>query len=170
MRRHLSIVGLLLGAMFFAFSLTPSLLPGSFLIHGALSGLAFAAGYGLGVAAVFLLNYLQLPLAGGRAALAAKVLAPRLTGSVVAGPSSFFSWSMSVWIFFSIGRRALSGCPAIETRRTRVGRGCRVYTRGGRSRSERNGLSANNTLHRRGVRSITSRAGCSLTRCSTSVR
>jgi uncharacterized membrane protein len=38
MRRHLSIVGLLLGAMFFAFSLTPSLLPGSFLIHGALSG------------------------------------------------------------------------------------------------------------------------------------
>jgi len=82
--------------MFFAFSLTPSLLPLPFLVQGALQGLAFAHGYGLGVAAVFLWNDLQLPLAGGRAALAAKVLAPRPTGSVVAGPSSFFVVDVSV--------------------------------------------------------------------------
>jgi len=90
MTARLSITGLFLGAIFFAFSLTPSLLPRPFLVQGALSGLTFAAGYGLGVAGMFLWNYLQLPLARGRAALAAKVLAPRPTGSVVAGPSSFF--------------------------------------------------------------------------------
>ena len=39
------------------------------------------------------------------------------------------------------------GSRAVETRRPRVGRGCRVYIGEGRPRSERNGLSANNTFH-----------------------
>ena len=49
---YLNIVGLLVGTVFFAFSLTPSLLPRPFFIQGILSGLSFSAGYGLGVAAV----------------------------------------------------------------------------------------------------------------------
>jgi uncharacterized membrane protein len=93
MRGHLSIVGLLLGTTFFAFSLTPSLLPRPFLIQGALSGLSFAAGYGLGVAAMFLWNYLQLPLVRGRAALTAKAVAAVI--SIVVALS--FLWQASHW-------------------------------------------------------------------------
>lgn len=93
MRIHLSIVGLLLGTLFFAFSLTPSLLPRPFLIQGALSGLMFAAGYGLGVAAMFLWNYLQLPLARGRAALAAKAVAAVISTVIAVS----FLWQASHW-------------------------------------------------------------------------
>jgi uncharacterized membrane protein len=93
MRLHLSIVGLLLGTIFFAFSLTPSLLPRPFLIQGALSGLMFAAGYGLGVAAMFLWNYLQLPLARGRAALAAKAVAAVISTVIAVS----FLWQASHW-------------------------------------------------------------------------
>lgn len=53
-------VGVLIGAVFFAFSLTPSLLPRPFLIQGLISGLSFAAGYGLGAALEWLWSYLQL--------------------------------------------------------------------------------------------------------------
>ena len=55
--------GLALGALFFAASLTPSLLPRPVAIQGLLSGLALSAGYGLGVAVVLLWKYLQLPTA-----------------------------------------------------------------------------------------------------------
>ena len=66
MRSPLSYVGLFIGAIFFAFSLTPSLLPRPFLVQGLLSGVSFAVGYGLGVALVALWNYLQLPLIQGQ--------------------------------------------------------------------------------------------------------
>jgi uncharacterized membrane protein len=72
---YLSIVGLLVGTVFFAFSLTPSLLPRPFLIQGVISGLSFAAGYGLGVAGVWLWNYLQLPMPGKRTAGIIKIVA-----------------------------------------------------------------------------------------------
>lgn len=54
--------GLLIGAVFFAFSLTPSLLPRPFLIQGLISGLSFAAGYGLGVGLAWLWSFLQLKI------------------------------------------------------------------------------------------------------------
>ena len=41
--------GLVVGTLFFALSLTPSLLPRSALIQGLVSGILFAVGYGLGV-------------------------------------------------------------------------------------------------------------------------
>lgn len=56
-----SLLGLLLGTVFFAFSLTPSLLPRPFIIQGILSGLSFSAGYGLGTLLAWLWHYLQLP-------------------------------------------------------------------------------------------------------------
>ncbi|MBD9373078.1 alpha/beta-hydrolase family protein [Rhizobium sp. ARZ01] len=62
----LSALGLLLGALFFSASLTPSLLPRTFLTQGVLSGVCFAVGYGLGVLAWLVWNYLELPPLAGR--------------------------------------------------------------------------------------------------------
>lgn len=59
--RSFSPAGLLLGTLFFAASLTPSLVPRGTLIQGALSGLAISIGYGIGVAGQMLWDYLQLP-------------------------------------------------------------------------------------------------------------
>lgn len=55
-------VGLLLAALFFAASLTPSLLPRAWLMQGVLSGVSLAVGYGLGVLARWLWRYLELPV------------------------------------------------------------------------------------------------------------
>ncbi len=52
--RGLSLVGVLVGTVFFAVSLSPSLLPRPFAVQGILSGVSFALGYGLGVAALSL--------------------------------------------------------------------------------------------------------------------
>lgn len=93
MMTRLSSIGLLVGAVFFAFSLTPSLLPRPFLIQGALSGVSLAAGYGLGVAGLALWNYLQLPLLRGRAALLAKVVVALIT----IGVALTFLWQASHW-------------------------------------------------------------------------
>jgi uncharacterized membrane protein len=55
-------LGLVLGALFFAASLTPSLVPRAPLIQGLLSGLCLAAGYGLGVLFDRAWRGLRLPL------------------------------------------------------------------------------------------------------------
>jgi len=49
------------GTLFFALSLTPSLLPRSEVVQGVISGLSFSAGYALGVALVFIWQGLHLP-------------------------------------------------------------------------------------------------------------
>jgi len=65
--RWFSASGLLVGTLFFAVSLTPSLVPRPFLMQAVLSGVALAAGYGIGVSARWLWSYMQLPLPHGRA-------------------------------------------------------------------------------------------------------
>ncbi len=60
--RSLCTSGLLLGTLFFAASLTPSLVPRTPLMQGMLSGFAFAAGYAIGVGARWLWSYLELPI------------------------------------------------------------------------------------------------------------
>jgi len=86
--------GLWLGTLFFAASLTPSLVPRAGLIQGLLSGVAFALGYGIGVALRALWRVLHLPAwetsAIGRwskiiAALACLVIA------------TIFLWHASEW-------------------------------------------------------------------------
>jgi len=62
----LSIPGLLLATLFFAASLTPSLLPRTFVTQGMLSGFSLSAGYGLGVFFGWLWSYLELPSVSGR--------------------------------------------------------------------------------------------------------
>jgi uncharacterized membrane protein len=59
--RSLSGTGLLLGTLFFAASLTPSLIPRTYLTQGVLAGGVFAIGYGLGVFWRWLWSYMELP-------------------------------------------------------------------------------------------------------------
>lgn len=56
-----SVSGLLLGAIFFALSLTPSLIPRSAFVQGILSGVAFTVGYSFGVFFRWLWKYLEIP-------------------------------------------------------------------------------------------------------------
>ena len=72
--------GLLLGALFFAASLTPSLIPRSFLLQGALAGACFAIGYGLGVCCRWLWDYLELPWPGRGCAASATWSPPAVAG------------------------------------------------------------------------------------------
>src|SRR6516165_11419398 len=62
----LSTSGLLLGTLFFAASLTPTLLPRTFLTQGVLSGCSLVAGYGIGVFGAWLLAYMGLAQLNGR--------------------------------------------------------------------------------------------------------
>ncbi|MCG5501309.1 alpha/beta hydrolase [Ectothiorhodospira lacustris] len=90
---YLSIVGLLVGAVFFAFSLTPSLLPRPFLIQGVISGVSFAAGYGLGVAGVWLWKYLELPTPSKRTVRIVQVVAGLLCVLITFS----FIWQAAEW-------------------------------------------------------------------------
>lgn len=93
MKTRLSSFGLLLGTLFFAFSLTPSLLPRPSPVQGVLSGLSFAAGYGLGIATIVVWRYLQLPVAKGRAMIAAKIVTTGLCMTIAVS----FLWQASQW-------------------------------------------------------------------------
>lgn len=90
---NLNIIGLLVGTVFFAFSLSPSLLPRPFLIQGVLSGLSFSAGYAVGVAAVVVWNYLQLPVLKIRTAAIAHAIAASLCTLVAIS----FLWQATHW-------------------------------------------------------------------------
>ncbi|MHA6645539.1 alpha/beta hydrolase [Mesorhizobium sp. A623] len=59
--RSLSGTGVVLGTLFFAASLTPTLIPRTYLTQGVLAGACFALGYGLGVAARWLWRYMEIP-------------------------------------------------------------------------------------------------------------
>ena len=59
--QSLSGIGLVLGALFFAAALTPTLVPRSYLTQGALAGACFAIGYGAGIFWRWLWHYLELP-------------------------------------------------------------------------------------------------------------
>jgi len=63
----LSGVGLMLGALFFAAALTPTLIPRSYLTQGGLAGGCFAIGYFAGVLWRRLWHYLELPEPSTRA-------------------------------------------------------------------------------------------------------
>ena len=64
--RSLSAGGVVLGTIFFAASLTPTLIPRTLLMQGALSGACFAIGYAMGVGWRWLWRYMQLPEPHGR--------------------------------------------------------------------------------------------------------
>ena len=85
--------GLLLGTLFFAASLTPSLVPRTPPTQGMLSGFAFAAGYGIGVGARWLWTYLELPLPWPRAEWMVQVAAAVICGAT----ALLFLWRAAEW-------------------------------------------------------------------------
>ena len=85
--------GLLLGTLFFAASLTPTLLPRSFLTQGVLSGCSLAAGYGIGVFGRWLWAYMELRQPKGRLLRLAKLTAA--TGCAVV--AVIFLWQAARW-------------------------------------------------------------------------
>ena len=60
-RKSFSFPGLVVASLFFAASVTPSLVPRSTVVQGLLSGTALAVGYGVGVLAVWLWQFMELP-------------------------------------------------------------------------------------------------------------
>jgi uncharacterized membrane protein len=91
--RPLSWLGLVVGTLFFALSLTPSLLPRSALMQGLVSGFSFAAGYGVGALAVAVWRYLELPTLQPRAERTVRFAAAAVCVFVAA----FFLWKASGW-------------------------------------------------------------------------
>lgn len=65
--RPASRAGLMCAALFFAFSLLPSLLPRSAAAQGVVSGITVALGYGVGTSLRWAATYLELPALRGRA-------------------------------------------------------------------------------------------------------
>ncbi|MBX3421244.1 MAG: alpha/beta-hydrolase family protein [Pirellulaceae bacterium] len=89
----LHVFGIVLGVLFFAASLTPSLLPRPPLIQGILSGLALSLGYGLGILCVEVWRYLQLPVATNQTSEVMLRIAIML--SVM--PMSYSVWRAAKW-------------------------------------------------------------------------
>ncbi len=89
----LSGVGLLLGTLFFAASLTPTLVPRTYVTQGVLAGACLATGYGLGVLWHWLWAYLELPEPRARAARITNALITVLCLSVLI----LFLWRAADW-------------------------------------------------------------------------
>ena len=83
----------MLGTLFFAASLTPSLLPRTFLTQGVLSGCSLAAGYGIGVFGAWLWTYTEFIQPDGRFLRVAKLAAA--TGCAIVAIISL--WRAAGW-------------------------------------------------------------------------
>ncbi|WP_183927153.1 alpha/beta hydrolase [Rhizobium mongolense] len=105
-----SAAGLLTGALFFAASLTPTLLPRTYVTQGVLSGFSFAAGYGLGVFGRWLARYLDLPKPKDRTLRLIKLVAAVVCVSIAA----VFLWRASEW---QNSIRHLMGLEPVDTAR-----------------------------------------------------
>jgi uncharacterized membrane protein len=104
----LSLPGLVIGVLFFAVSLTPSLIPRPYMLQGVLSGCSLAAGYGLGVFGRWLWHYLELPALAPRIGRVIRVLA--VAGC--AGVAIVFLWQAARW---QNSVRSLMGLDPVET-------------------------------------------------------
>ncbi len=88
-----SYVGLVVATLFFAGSLTPSLLPRHYAVQGILSGFALAIGYGVGVFSVWLWDYLELR----KPSRSVENVCKLLTSLVVAPVAMAFLWRATIW-------------------------------------------------------------------------
>jgi uncharacterized membrane protein len=107
-KRSFSFVGLMFAALFFAASVTPSLLPRTYLVQGILSGFALAIGYSVGVLLVWIYQFFELREPRGRTQTVAK----RVTSGVVAAVFIGFVWRMAFW---QNSIRELMGMDPLET-------------------------------------------------------
>lgn len=88
-----STAGLLVATIFFALSLTPSLIPREGVVQGVISGVSLAAGYGVGVFLHWLWRFFELPSAGARASRILRWA----TGSFCALLAVLFLWNAANW-------------------------------------------------------------------------
>jgi uncharacterized membrane protein len=91
--REFSTVGLVVGTLFFAVSLTPSLVPRSTLFQGLVSGVSLGTGYALGVLGRWLWQYLEIPTPGGRTRRRIELVAAAACSATAAA----FLWRASGW-------------------------------------------------------------------------
>ena len=106
--RSLSGTGLLLGTLFFAASLTPTLIPRTYLTQGVLGGGVFAIGYGLGVFWRWLWGYMELPTPKERSLRIANLLIAFFCAVTAAA----FLWRTAEWQNSS---RALMGLDPVTS-------------------------------------------------------
>lgn len=88
-----STTGLIVGVLFFATSLTPSLIPRPYIIQAVISGLSLAAGYAIGVFLRWLWSFLELPDVRPRTGLILKLAAA--LGCIVVALA--FLWRAAEW-------------------------------------------------------------------------
>lgn len=88
-----SYFSLLVAGLFFAASLSPSLVPRTYLVQGLLSGVAASVGYGVGVLLIGLWRYLELPPLGEQTARIAK----RVSVAAVVLIATVFLWRATIW-------------------------------------------------------------------------
>lgn len=91
--RSLSGTGLLLGTLFFAASLTPTLVPRTYITQGLLGGCVFAVGYGMGVFWRWLWSYIELPTLRERKLRIANLVIAFLCAATAAA----FLWRAAGW-------------------------------------------------------------------------
>lgn len=107
-KRSFSFVGLMVAALFFAASVTPSLLPRTYLVQGVLSGFALAIGYSIGVSLVWIYQFFEIREPRGRT----QTIAKYFTCGVVAVLFIGFVWQMTFW---QNSIRDLMGIEELET-------------------------------------------------------
>ena len=103
-----SMTGLLLGTLFFAASLTPTLIPRNYVTQGALSGFSAAAGYGVGFFLHWLWRYLELPELRSRVLRVSKAVGAIACGIV----GLVFLWRAAEW---QNSIRSLMKLPPVDT-------------------------------------------------------
>ncbi|WP_269931337.1 alpha/beta hydrolase [Aminobacter sp. HY435] len=88
-----SLTGLLIGTLFFAASLTPTLIPRTYVTQGVLSGCSAAAGYGVGFFLRWLWHYLELPELQARILRVSKAVAVAFCAVI----GLTFLWRAAEW-------------------------------------------------------------------------
>lgn len=91
--RSFSFIGLAVAIVFFAASLTPSLLPRNFWVQGIESGVSLALGYLVGVLFVEFWLYLELPKPGVKLEWWSKLVTAVMTSMIAV----LFLWRSTVW-------------------------------------------------------------------------
>ena len=102
--KTISHTGLIVAILFFAASLTPSLLPRPWMLQGVVSGVATAVGYGVGAGLAWLWRWLELPETRAR-------WLPLVVGGAALVLAAVFLWRMPVW---QDSIRALMEMPPVE--------------------------------------------------------
>lgn len=93
LKRYFSTTGLLIGTLFFAMSMSPTLIPRPDTIQGIISGFALAAGYGVGVFSIWLWKYFEMPQPAEKSQSRLQIIA----GSLFLLITVISLWRASIW-------------------------------------------------------------------------